>query len=287
MSDSPHVFEVTQDTFAERVVEASRRVPVLVDFWAAWCAPCRMLVPILAKLAEAYQGKLLVAKVNTDVEQGLAMQYGVRSLPTVKLFQNGQVVDEFLGALPESAVREFVDQYVARESDSVREKALAAHRRGDSDKALALLREAATADPENLRVTLDRAWVLFDTGQYEEAEGVLRGLPANRQVDPEVTSLLTRIGFARVASQAPDRAGLERRVEAGGADLETRYQLACHRILGGDLEGALELLYGILREDRGYGDDAARRAMLAVFDLLGGKGPLVSRYRALMSSALY
>ena len=287
MSESPYVSDVTQDTFRAVVLESSRRVPVLVDFWAAWCAPCRVLMPILAKLADEYQGRFLVAKVNADVEQGLAFEYGVRSLPTVKLFRNAQVADEFMGALPEGAVREFLERFVDRDSDKTREQALAAHRRGDSEDAAALLRLAMADDPENYRIHLDLAQVLMDMGQFAEAGKVLRSLPANRQVEPDVTALQTRIEFAGVASEAPDRGTLERRVSERPDDLDARYQLATRRILGGDYEGALELLYQVLTRDRQYRDGAARKAMLAVFDLLGGKGPVVSRYRALMSSALY
>jgi putative thioredoxin len=287
MTESPYVFEVNEASFQERVLDASRQVPVLVDFWAAWCAPCRMLVPILARLADDYRGKVLVAKVNTDVEQGLAMRYGVRSLPTVKLFVDGQAVDEFLGALPEGAVREFVGRYVERDSDRTRAHALDLHDRGRSTEAEGLLRRVMAEDPENLRAPLDLVQVLGDTGKFEEAEAVLASLPANRQMDAEVVALTARVGFARAASESPDPGALERRLAAAPEDSEARYRLACHRILAGDYEQALELLYDLLLRDRRYGDDAARKAMLSVFETLGGQGPLVSRYRGLLSRALY
>jgi putative thioredoxin len=287
MSESPYVFEATRETFPALVIEASDRVPVLVDFWAAWCAPCRILMPILASLASSYGGKLHVVKVNTDVEQALALEYGVRSLPTVKLFRNGRVVDEFLGALPESAVREFLGRYLERDSDRVRARALDAHAQGRSAEAEALLRQALAEDPDNLRIPIDLAVVLSDQGRFAEGEQVLKGLPANKQLEPEVVELLKRLGFASVASTAPDPATLEQRLAAHPGDSEARYQLACHRVLQGDYERALELLFELLRRDRDYRDDAARKAMLAVFDLLGGRGPLVSRYRGLMAGALY
>ena len=287
MSPSPFVFDVTEAAFQERVLETSRRVPVLVDFWASWCAPCRMLAPVLEKLAEDYQGKLLVAKVDTDVEQGLAARYGVRSLPTVKLFRDGQVVDEFMGALPAGAVREFLSAHVARESDTQREQALAAHAEGQGETAVALLREALAQDPENPRVPLDLAGVLGDLSRFAEAEEVLRGLPANRQLDPDVTAMQSRLALARLVQEAPDRDALERQVAAQPSDLEARYHLAAHRILTSDYEGALELLYSILQQDRHFRGGAARKTMVTVFDLLGGSGPLVSRYRSLLSSVLH
>ncbi len=287
MADSRYVFEVTHATFSEMVLESSRRVPVLVDFWADWCAPCHMLVPVLAKLADEYQGKFVVAKVNTDQEQELAAQYAVRSLPTVKLFRNGEVVDEFMGALPEGPIRELLERHVLRESDAVRLEAIEAHERGDSDKALAMLHEARAQDPDNHRVVVDLARVLMDRSEFSEAESLLRSMPLSTQMEPAITALLSRLEFAATAREAASPETLEQRITEDPADIEARYQLSAHQVLAGSYEQALQQLLEILRRDRSFRDDAARRAMVAIFEILGNEGPLVGRYRTLMAQALY
>ena len=123
MADSPFIIDVTRDNY-QQVMEASFKVPVLMDFWASWCQPCHALMPVLAKLADEYEGKFLLAKLNTEEEQEIAAHFGIRSIPTVKLFHEGQPVDEFLGALPEKAVREFIDRHIGRESDGRLDEAL-------------------------------------------------------------------------------------------------------------------------------------------------------------------
>jgi putative thioredoxin len=287
MADSPNIVNVTTQSFMEVVVEGSRRRPVLVDFWADWCAPCRMLAPILEKIAAELGGRLLVAKVDTEQEQALAAQLGIRSLPTVRLFRDGQPVDEFMGALPESEVRRFLDQHLPRGSDQLLGKAEALLTRGRVDQAVALVEQARVEDPSNPRTLLAYARVKAVVGDYDAAEQALDALPLPEHNSPEAAALRARVAFDRVVTGAPDPQVLERRLAADPGDNEARYQLAAHRVIEGAHEQALEGLLTLLRRDRAYGDDAARRGMIQVFDLLGGSGELVSRYRARLTSALF
>lgn len=287
MNNRKYIFAVNQENFQRLVVESSHRVPVLVDFWASWCAPCQMLTPILHQLAEEYAGKFLLATVNTDEERQLALDHGIRSLPTVRLFRNGVVVEEFFGVQPEPVIRTLLDAYVERASDQLRARAQAVRERGDTAAAIKLLREALGSDPNNDRIHLDLAPLLIEQGEFEQAEQVLKSLPSGRQLDSDVSKLFAKLNFARLAKEAPPAELLEQQVQANPANCEARYQLSALKALAGDYEGAMEQLLEIVRRDRSFQDDAGRKGLVAIFELLGGEGPLVSRYRALMSSALY
>lgn len=284
---SPYVKEVTAQDFDAVVLEGSRQVPVLVDFWAAWCAPCRMLAPVLEALAAEYGGKFVLAKVNTDDQQELAARYGVRSLPTVKVFRDGQPVDEFMGAQPEGAVREVLERHVERASDQMRQRALEAYQRGQAEDAVALLQTAVAEDPGNLRVHMDLLQLLMQEGRVTEAWSTFRALPADKQMEPEMQRLAGRLEFAAAAAEAPPEAELRRRVEVDADDLEARYQLAARAVMAERWEEALDQLLAIMQADRGFRDDAGRKGLVAVFEILGNQGPLVSRYRSRMSSLLY
>ncbi|MDE2089717.1 MAG: thioredoxin [Gammaproteobacteria bacterium] len=287
MSESPYIFSVTQSDFEDKVLATSHRVPVLVDYWAAWCGPCQMLTPVLAKLADAYQGKFLLVKINTDEQQRLALEHGIRSLPTLRVFKDGEVVDEMLGVQPEGTLRAMLDRYIARESDQRRTTALEARRRGDIERALNLLNQAAQADPDNHRVRLDLADLLMERGALDQAEEILRALPVTVQEEQEVKVLLARLEFMRIARDAPDAATLERALAGDPANCEVRHQLGARRVLAGDYENAMGQFLEIVRRDRNYRDGAGRKSLLAVFDVLGGKGELVNRYRSLMFNALH
>jgi putative thioredoxin len=287
MHQSPSAFDATADNFDTEVLEKSRQILVVVDFWAEWCAPCRVLMPLLQKLAEDYQGKFVLAKVNTDKQQELAARWGIRSLPTVKFFRNGKVVDEFLGAQPEVAIRGIVDQHLPRESDALRTAARTALRDGDTPRALSLLHKALAMDPDRLPVKLDLADALLHDGKVHDAEKLLAGLPLQQREEEEVKSLSAKIELARALQSAPPVSVLSERIAANPDDLSSRYLLGAAHAAGGDYAAALEQFFEIMKRDRRFDDDIGRRSLLNVFKLLGDDHELVQQYRRKMAHLLY
>ncbi len=281
-----HSSAVGQADFDSLVLQQSHTRPVVADFWAAWCGPCKMLMPLLSKLADDYQGKFFLAKIDTDKEQALATRYGIRSLPTVKVFKDGLVVDEFMGAQPEQAIRDILDRHILRPSDLLIAEAVEAQARGDAAEALALLTRAVQTDPDRDRPKLHLARLLFESGRSDDGEKILLDLTPAGRVDPEVVALRAKLDFVRLAavSRTPDE--LEKAIAANPQDHEARYLLAAWRVLEGAHEAALDQLLEIVRRDRKFRDDAARKAVLAVFNILGGQGEIVSRYRKQLSMAL-
>ncbi|MEJ2391854.1 MAG: thioredoxin [Gammaproteobacteria bacterium] len=281
-----HSFDTTFETFADDVLDASNEVPVLVDFWASWCGPCKQLMPVLTKLADEYQGGFKLAKVNIDEQQQLAQQFRVRSVPTVKVVKAGQVVDEFLGAQPESEIRKLLDKYVTRESDKLMAAALERYNNGETDAKQEMV-QIVNSDPQNNNLRLLYVDVLMREKQYDEARAILQSLPADVRQQPEVAGLLGRLEFLGAASGGADETSLLASIDKDPADCEARYQLSSYYITQARYEEALEQLLEIMKRDRNYGDDAGRKGILKVFDMLGGRGEVVSRYRQKMASLLY
>ncbi len=287
MADNTFVVDTTIQNFDTTVVEASHKTPVLVDFWAAWCGPCQMLMPTLTKLAEEYAGGFVLAKVNIDEQQELANRFGVRSVPTVKLVHKGDVVDEFLGVVPETQIKALLDRYIERESDRMTQHALALIDAGKTEQGLAELRTALDSDPGNDKIKLSWVQSLFACGRVGEARQALAELPLGLRNDDQATRLGALIEFAATVSETPSLEQVRARLTDNPDDSEARYALAAHCVVNSDYETALDELLELLRRDRAFGDDAARKGLLKVFDLLGGRGELVSKYRARMSATLH
>ena len=279
-------FDVTEQNFAAQGIEASHQQPVLVDFWATWCGPCQSLMPILEQLAQSYQGKFLLAKVEIDSQQGLASQFGVRSVPTVKLVKDGQIVDEFTGALPEGQIRSFLDKHIAKESDQLMQQTLVLYQQGDTETALAQMGQILKADPDNLNNKIIYANILLREQHVDEAKKWLASLPAEANDNPQVQAMQAQLEFIHIVENAPDMASLQQQLVNDPDNTEARYQLSAHAILQGQFEIAFEQLLEVVKRDRQYQDDAGRKALLKLFDLLGDQHELVGSYRRKLAMAL-
>ena len=254
MSQPAHVFDVTTAEFQQRVLDGSRNIPVLVDFWAAWCGPCKALAPVLEKLADDYAGRFLLAKVDTDAERDLAVAAGVRSLPTVRLFVDGAPVAEFMGAQPESAVRAFLDQHLP-------------------------VSEAGSG-------ALDAVAALVESEDLDGAREALQAADERLRDGAAGRALAARIELLETAGAAPPEPQLRERVARDPGDLEASFLLALADALAGRHREAMDALLAILTRNRGFREDGARRSLLLVFDLLGADSPLVADYRRRLASAL-
>ncbi len=286
MSESPYVIEVTAENFQAVILEGSMQQPVLVDFWAEWCQPCKTLMPMLAKLADEYQGAFLLAKVNTEEQQELAGQFQIRSIPACKLFVNGQMADEFTGALPEEQIRAFLDKHISHESDNIVEQAQQLLQQGDADAAADLIAQALKENPANSRAIIAFAQLKASIGESDAAQQALDSLPEEEQKKPEVAAMRAQIVFDEVTVNAPPLEELEKIVAADAGASKARYQLAAQLVMHNQREAALDQLMILLQKDRDYGEDAARKAMILVFDILG-EHPVAAKYRSRMFGLLH
>lgn len=286
MSDLPHVFEATTETFEAEVLQKSSQTPVLVDFWATWCGPCKSLGPILEKLAGEYNGAFKLAKVDVDKEQQIAAAFQIRSVPTVFLIKDGQIVDGFPGAMPEGQLREFLTQHgvVPAEAAAVEEEIQALPL--DPQAEVAALREAISAEPDKAELKLDLALALLKIGATGEAGPLLDGLPANLATDDRAIRARARLDFAAALQDAPAADVLAARVQADGNDLEARHLLGIQHLLAGEDEAALEQFIEMLRIERSFRDNLPKKSLIDAFRVIEDED-LVGRYRRKMSSLLF
>jgi putative thioredoxin len=279
-------FDTTSATFGQDVLERSKTVPVLVDFWAPWCAPCRALKPILEKLAVEYDGKFALAKLNTDENPEIASEYGVRGIPNVKAFVDGALADEFTGALPESGVRAFLEGLIPSESDKLRVAAAAALARGDAPAAESALRQALALDPANDVAHVDLAQLLVARDDYAGADAELGAVP-EEQRDERAAALAAKLALWKRGQSLPDLAALKAAVDARPDDLEARLGYADRLAADGRLRPALDVLIEVVRRDRGERRERARRTVLELFGLTTDQPDLVSEYRRKLAGVLY
>ena len=289
MSQTPYIFDVSSANFEQLVLENSFHKPVLVDFWAKWCAPCKALMPLLANIAEQYQGELLLAKVNCDIEQEVVARFGVRSLPTVVLFKDGQPVDGFAGAQPESAIRAMLEPHVqapAAPQADLLEIAQALFAEGRIGEAEQSLEQLLAEDNENAAGLILYARCLAERGELAEAETVLGAVKGDEHKQA-LAGARAQLTFLRQANDLPDVADLKSRLAQNAEDDEAIYQLAIQQLARQQYEAALDALLKLFVRNREYADGLPHKTLLQVFDLLGNDHPLVTAYRRKLYQALY
>ena len=291
MAPNAHVFDATAASFEAEVLQGSLQAPVLVDFWAPWCGPCKTLGPILEKLADEYNGAFRLAKVDVDAEQQLAAAFQIRSIPMVMLVKEGQLVDGFPGALPEGQLREFLKHHgiepapATDDGGSAPAEDPAAAPPADPHAEAMRLRKAVEAAPDDASLRLDLALALLAAGNAHEAGQLIDALPANLATDERTVRARARLAFANEARDAPPPEVLEAAIARDPADLRARYLLGVHRIVAGQPEAGLEQFIEMLQRDRGFEDGLPKRALLDAFRMIEDPA-LVGRYRRRMSSLL-
>jgi putative thioredoxin len=275
VNTSTNGMDVNEATFQQDVLDRSRQLPVMVDFWAPWCGPCRMLSPTLERVTEESNGAFTLVKINVDDNPNVAARYGVQGIPAVKVFRDGQVAGEFVGAVPESQVREFVKKFAPSKVDGQLAAAQALVEEERWPEAETLYRNILEAAPDQAKAKLEFGKLLLRLGNGREAESTLKSVPGQALESVEAETLLP---LARLMISSPNGSS------QGAAAL---YHAAGEFFSQQQYVEGLDALLDVLRQDRNFGEGAARQAMLAVFELLGNENPLVPEYRRKLANILF
>ena len=280
------IVTIDETNAAQLLIEESKNRPVVVDFWADWCEPCKVLMPLLEKIANEYQGAFLLAKVNADEQQAIVQQFGVRSLPTVMVIQNGQPVDGFTGAQPETEVRKMLEKYLPKPWDGLLQLAQESMEQGDFAAALTPLRQAWNESGQRYDIALAYVRALIETLRLDEAEQILADIRlADR--DTAYEQLSAQLEIKREAAKSPEIEALEALLAADPDNLDVRQQLAIQYTDSGQFKDAMEHLLAILQKDLDHGNGATKKTLLDTVASLGKGDPLAAEYQRKLYSLLY
>lgn len=277
--------DISEENFEAEVLERSNAVPVLVDFWAPWCGPCKVLGPLLEKLAAEYAGEFVLAKVNVDENQGLASVFGIQGIPAVKLFKDGDLASEFTGALPEPMVRQFLSKFLPSAADKEAEKAAELEDEGETAEAKALYQALLESDPNHAKALLGLGRLAMNEGNQDAALSYLDKISEVADERKEADRLIARLKLQSGAAQ--NEGALREKVKSDPNNIAARFDLA--QALAGveKYEEALNEFLNIVKADRTFQDDGARKAMIQIFEVLGPDDPLTDKYRSELAKVLF
>jgi putative thioredoxin len=291
VNDAELIKDTTSAGFVKDVIEASRSVPVIVDFWAAWCGPCKQLTPLLEKIVKSYGGKVRLVKLNVDEHPAIAAQLRIQSLPTVYAFRDGRPLDGFVGGQPESTIRTFIDRIVGEEQQADLATVLAsaeqALEEGDVQSAAEIFAAVLQEDKQNPAALAGLARCYLQTGDVARAEQTIALVPPDQKNVAAVERVKAALELARKANQTDNRDALLSRLAANPADLQARFDLAVASAARGEKERAVEHLLDLVRRDRNWNEQAARKQLVQLFDAWGPKDPATVDGRRRLSSLLF